>query len=99
MFAACEPLKAKVEVMEEFASVAWSISSQGGDLLKWACVWLELPQAQVSLSHLSWPNPICNRNLISRLNIYIYIYVIWCGKKSAIVMIPNKLANAAVWES
>ena len=71
----------------------------GCKVLKWARVWLQLPQAQVNLSHLSWPNPICNRNLISQLNIYIYIYVIRCGKKSAIVMIPNNLASAAVWES
>ena len=28
MFAACEPLRAKVELMEEFASVAWSIQAK-----------------------------------------------------------------------
>ena len=28
MFAACEPLRAKVELMEEFASIAWSIQAK-----------------------------------------------------------------------
>ena len=28
MFAACEPLRAKVELMEEFARVAWSIQAK-----------------------------------------------------------------------
>ena len=28
MFAACEPLRPKVEVMEKFASVAWSIQAK-----------------------------------------------------------------------
>ena len=46
MFVACEPLRAKVELMEEFASVAWSI--QAKVKICWSVlVWLELLQAQV----------------------------------------------------
>ena len=46
MFAACEPLRAKVELMEEFASVVWSIQA------KVEMAWI-LPQA-----HKAQPSPI-----------------------------------------
>ena len=46
MFAACEPLRAKVEAMEEFASVAWSIQAKVGRFVNvaWSVAWI-LPQA------------------------------------------------------
>ena len=47
MFAACKPLRAKVEAMEEFARVAWSIQAKVEICWSVKCVWLELPQAQV----------------------------------------------------
>ena len=49
MFAACEPLRAKVQVIEEFARIAWSIQAKVEICWSGPCVWLELPQAQVDL--------------------------------------------------
>ena len=48
MFAAYEPLRAKVEAMEEFASVVWTIQTKVEICWNGLCVWLELPQAHVS---------------------------------------------------
>ena len=47
MFAAYEPLRVKVEAMEEFARVAWSIQAKVEICWSGLYVWLELPQAQV----------------------------------------------------
>ena len=49
MFVACEPLRPKVEAMEEFAYVAWSIQAKVE--IYWSGpVWLELPQAQAEFN-------------------------------------------------
>ena len=49
MFAACEPLKPKVEAMEEFDHVAWSIQAKV-EICWSGPVWLELPQAQAEFN-------------------------------------------------
>ena len=60
MFVACEPLRAEVEAMEEFASVAWSIQAKVEICwsVTWSVAWI-LPQAhkahQAQSGHRNWP--------------------------------------------
>ena len=93
MFAACKPLKAKVEAMEEFASVPWSIQAKVEICwsVAWSVAWI-LPQAhkahQAQSGHRNWPNTSCIRNPNSQLYkviyIYIYIYMLYDMQKNII---------------
>ena len=54
MFATCKSLRAKVEEMEEFAHIAWSIQAKVEICWSGPYVWLELPQAQVNYKYTKY---------------------------------------------
>ena len=75
MFVACEPLRAKVEVMEEFASVTRSIQAKLEICWCWAYVaWIAKPK----FGHLSWPNPNGKKDC-SFADLVNNIYILLCA--------------------